>query len=310
MLGEEERRHVLVAVPTYRRTELLPALLTEIATQLSTELADGAGRLLVVDNDPARSAEAIASSSGVDYAHQPIPGIAAVRQLALESTRPGDLLIMVDDDVFPEPGWLHALLRTWEECRPTAVLGYVRYVWPEGTDPWVAAGGFLRRTPHPTGTKLSTFVTGNVLLDSDALRASGIGFDLSLGLSGGEDTRLGQDILRAGGLIVACAESICRDDIPQERTTRDFVRTRTISHGEIRVRVDLHGRRGSGLAAGRVLAFGGAVARWLVFTATHLIGRVTGDLQRDAVSQRRAWFAIGRMRAATGRWGEEYARRD
>lgn len=307
-MPETPLRDVLIAIPTYRRTQLLPALISEIAAQAADLTPSRKVRVVVVDNDPARSAEPVAASSGAGYLTEATPGIAAVRQAALDAADDGELVIMVDDDVFPESDWLRALIATWESHRATAVLGYVRYVWPDAADPWIVAGGFMRRTPHPTGAPLQTFVTGNVLLDADALRRSGIGFDLSLGMSGGEDTRLGQDILRHGGTIVACAESVCRDEIPPARVTPAFVRTRTISHGEIRVRVDLHGLTGARALVGRAVAFAGGAVRWVVFSTLHQVGRVTGNLTRNAVGQRRAWFAIGRMRAALGRGGAEYAR--
>lgn len=301
------RRDVLIAVPTYRRIDFLVPLIAEISEQAAALQTDARVRVVVVDNDPARSAETILPSS-VRYLPEATPGIASVRQRALDDAHPGELVIMVDDDVFPEEGWLTSLLDTWYSHRATAVLGYVRYVWPEHADPWVVAGGFMRRTPHPTGARLNTFVTGNVLIDADAVRALGVCFDVSLGMSGGEDTRFGQDVLRAGGIIVAAAESVCRDVVPPDRLTRAFVRTRTISHGEIRVRVDLHGREGIRLVVGRIKSFAGGVLRWAAFTALHLFGRLTGDLTRDAVGQRRAWFAIGRIRGSLGRWGAEYSR--
>ncbi|MGB3731836.1 glycosyltransferase family 2 protein [Microbacterium sp.] len=307
-MPDPQPRDLLIAVPTYRRTELLPGLIAEITAQAAALAPPRGTRVIVVDNDPARSAAQIVAATRAAYLAQPVPGIAAVRQAALDAAMTGELVIMIDDDVFPEPGWLRALVETWESQRPTAVLGYVRYIWPSDADPWIVAGGFMRRTPHPTGAHLQTFVTGNVLLDADALRATGVRFDLSLGMSGGEDTRLGQDILRSGGTIVACAESVCRDEIPLERVTRAFVRTRTISHGEIRVRVDLNGLTGARAFAGRVAAFAGGLIRWLTFTMLHLAGRLTGNIRRNAVGQRRAWFAVGRMRAARGRWGAEYAR--
>src|SRR5690606_41730476 len=58
------------------------------------------------------------------------PGIAAVRQTALDAAEDDELAVMIDDDVMPEPGWLRGLLTVWNESHATAVVGYVRYVWP------------------------------------------------------------------------------------------------------------------------------------------------------------------------------------
>src|SRR5690606_16651540 len=137
--------------------------------------------------------------------------------------------------------------------------------WPEGTDPWIAAGGFMRRTRFPNGKSLDFLATGNVLIDTRQVRALGVRFDLSLGLAGGEDTVFGRAIVARGGSVVASSDSVVRDDIVAERTTLEFVRRRAISHGQARVRMQI--REGSPLQRPFLHALhllGGAV-RWVVF---------------------------------------------
>lgn len=299
-------RPVLVAVPTYKRTALLPALVAAIRQDAQTTALQT--RIVLFDNDPAASAAQVAAEMGVGYVAVPTPGIAAVRQTALDHAADAELLVMIDDDVLPEPGCLNGLVSVWESTRATAVMGYVRYVWPTGTDPWVQAGAFMRRSRIATGTPLSDIAMGNVLVDVAAVRRLGVGFDLSLGLFGGEDTRFGQSILKAGGSIVAAANSVCRDDIPTARTSRSWLRKRTVSHGELLVRLSIGESHGMWrvLRSGAHLA-GGAV-RWVTFSGLHQWGRIARDLQRDAVGQRRAWFAVGRMRGAVGAHAAEYAR--
>ncbi len=298
---------VLVAVPTFRRPHLLSALLAEIDRQC-TDADALRTRIVVIDNDPAMSAESATRNAGAEYLFEPTPGIAAVRQCALDHARTDELVVMVDDDVFPEPGWLASLVAAWRPTRPAAILGYVRYVWPSGTDPWIAAGGFMRRSHHSTGTRLTAFVTGNVLIDPGIARELGVRFDTSLGLAGGEDVRFGADLLAAGGTIIACSESVCRDDIPTIRATRGFVRTRTIAHGTGYVQATLRERKGAALLIARVQGLFGGIVRWISFTALHLCGRLSDNIALDAQSQRRAWFAIGRMLGSLGRRRDEYAR--
>lgn len=299
-------RTILVVIPTYRRTELLAPLVGVVREQIGALPA----RILIVDNDQSRSAESVARDLGTDYLAEPTPGIAAVRQAGLAAASPDDLVIMVDDDVLPSEGWLTALLNVWDVYQPTAVMGYVRYVWPTEADPWIVAGGFMRRTVHPTGTLLTHFVTGNVLIDARETRRLGITFDASLELSGGEDSRFGEDIIRFGGTIVASAESVCIDEVPPSRLTRGFVRTRTISHGSLLSRFSLQRESGVPLPIRRLGAFAGGAARWVIFTVQHLWGRIRNDERLDATAQRRAWFAVGRMLGAAGRTQREYARTD
>ncbi|MGN7966831.1 glycosyltransferase [Microbacterium sp. 22179] len=302
----DEGPAVLVAVTTFRRTELLPPLVAAIRD--ATGAAGTRMRIALVDNDPERSASAVAAGLGVDYVSEPTPGIAAARQAALDAARPGELVAMVDDDVVPQPGWLDALLRVWAAEHPAVVMGYVEYVWPEGTDPWIVAGGFMRRRRRITGQHLDALATGNVLIDAAQVRQLGVSFDTNLGLAGGEDMLFGRAILAAGGSIIASADSVVRDEVPAARTTREFVRRRTISQGQMRTR--LLTRTSS--TPRRILLRGvhllGGVARLIVFSARGALARLRGDVAAHAVLTRRTWFAQGRILGAIGHVTPEYAR--
>ena len=117
-------RPLAIAVTTYRRTEFLERLLRAIEEQSGHPRSTA--RILIVDNDPARSAEPCASSPGRHYIHEPMPGIAAARQAALDAAAPDELLVMIDDDLFPEEGWLDGLLDTWSHHAGSVVMGFVR----------------------------------------------------------------------------------------------------------------------------------------------------------------------------------------
>ena len=83
--------------------------------------------ILVIDNDPARSGERVAAEHGVTYVVEPRPGIAAVRNRALAEceSAAADVLLFIDDDETPEPGWLRAMIEMYTTTRPTAVAGRV-----------------------------------------------------------------------------------------------------------------------------------------------------------------------------------------
>jgi len=300
------RVRVLIAQPTYRRAELLPALIGAIRADAAT--VEATTRLLLIDNDPERSAAAVASELDVPYLAQPTPGIAATRQSALDAAEPDELVVMIDDDLVPEPGWLAGLIDAWSQHRPAVVMGYVRYVWPEGIDPWIAAGGFMRRSHHPTGATIDTLATGNVLIDVAQVRSLGVGFDASMGLSGGSDEQFGRDLVAAGGRIVASAESVARDDIVAERTQVAELRRRTICQGQARVRILMRDPDPAARAAKRAGHLVGGLVRLPVFIAAERLARIRGDVPSSAVFQRRAWFAQGRILAAVGRSTYLYAR--
>lgn len=300
------RPRALVAVTTYRRAELLGPLVARIHSQCGA--GPGAPRVLVVDNDAGRSAEATAGSLGVDYACVPTPGIAAARQGALDAAEGSDVLVMVDDDVMPEPGWFDELVAVWRDTGATAVMGHVRYVWPDSCDPWLVDTGYMRRTRHPRGHRLSALATSNVLLDMAQVRDLGVGFNLSLGLGGGEDTYFGRDVLARGGTIVAAPDSVVRDDVPSERATLEFARRRAITHGQTRSRflIDHPSPAVRRLRSARELL--GGVVRLVVFTAGAAAVPRRLDRRRNAVLTRRSWFARGRILGALGRSDSLYGR--
>lgn len=302
-----EEPAVLVAVTTFRRTELLPPLVAAIRAHAGE--SGERMRIALVDNDPSRSAEPVAAALDVTYVSEATPGIAAARQAALDAATADELVAMVDDDVLPQDGWLDALVSTWSTFgHPAVVMGYVDYVWPEGADPWIVAGGFMRRRRRHTGERLDAMATGNVLVDAAQVARLGVRFDTSLGLAGGEDMLFGRSILAAGAAIVASADSIVRDEVPVERTTKEFVRRRTISQGQMRTR--LLTRDGSLFRrlALRVMHLAGGILRLVVFSARGLLARWRGDSAAEAVLRRRTWFAQGRVLGSIGRITPEYAR--
>lgn len=299
-------RRVLIAVPTFRRTERLPRLIATIRAQADSLEAES--RILLVDNDPERSAEPTAAALGVGYLPEPVPGIAAARQAAMDAADDDELVAMLDDDLVPEAAWLAGLVAAWHVHRPTVVMGYVHYVWPQGTDPWIAAGGFMRRTRFPTGTSLTGLATGNVLVDVAQARSLGVEFDVSLGLSGGDDLEFGRALLAAGGTITASAESVARDDIVPERTSMAFVRRRAICQGQVRARLLSRDPLPSAQLAKRAGHLVGGLLRVPLFATAETWARARRDVRGSAVYRRRLWFAQGRVLGAVGRFTPEYAR--
>ena len=176
-------------------------------------------------------------------------------------------------------------------------------------DPWIRAGDFFVRRRLPTGTPIDVAAAGNLLLDLDQIRRSGVRFSAELGLGGGEDTLFSRSLARAGGRMVWCDESVAVDAVPLSRMTRSWVLTRAWSHGNAAVSTDLRlaatgparaAVRARGAARGGLRVAGGAV-RW-----------VAGALVRSDRHRARGLRALcrgaGMIGAACGVVFEEYAR--
>lgn len=305
-----------VGILTFRRPDRLAATLPVVLDQLAERTAaepELTTELLVIDNDPDGSAREVAESlagRGLRYVIEPRPGIAAARNRALVEAAESRLLIFLDDDEIPEPGWLEQLLLTWRRTdRPAAVTGRVLSVFDHDLDPFVAAGEFFRRRRMPTGTELTAAAAGNLLLDLDQVRAAGVTFDPRLGLGGGEDTLFTRRLHDAGGRIVFCDESVAVDTVPRSRTTRRWVLARSWSQGNNQVLVELL------LAGGRphrLRVRAAAVARGLLRVlgglGRALVGMITRSRRHRARGLRTACRGGGMVAGALGARYREYAR--
>jgi glycosyl transferase family 2 len=231
---------VVIAVLTYRRPDDLPGTIAALLAEARSSTPNAT--LLVVDNDPAGSAAAVSAAfapRGVRYVHEPVAGIAAARNRALDSVDDGGLLIFVDDDEHPRPGWLAALLRTHAATGAAAVAGAVVSEYDREPDRWLAAGRFFERRRLPTGTRIDVAATNNLLLDLSQITPLGLRFDNAFGLTGGSDTLFTRQLARAGRLMVWCDEAIVVDRVPAARLTREWVLRRAFRSGNTAVRVSL-----------------------------------------------------------------------
>jgi len=314
------RVRLTVAVPTFRRPgELragLPLILAQVADLVADRSTGTEADVLVIDNDPAASARGMVAELGaasaevtVRYLHEPVPGISAARNCALDGSTGSDLLVFIDDDERPLDGWLRALYDTWRVTGATAVMGRVVSVFESDPEPWVAAGRFFERFTMPTGTPVEVVAAGNLLLDLRDVRRLGARFDADLGLSGGEDTLFSRQLARAGCRQVWCDESATTDQVPAERLSREWVLRRSWSHGNtiavvsIRMAGGATGRllmrvRGMLLGTGRIV-LGGSRQAW---------GGLTGSMAHQARGCRTRYRGLGMMAGVFGSIYQEYAR--
>ncbi|MFT7710507.1 glycosyltransferase family 2 protein [Clavibacter tessellarius] len=317
---------LVVAILTYRRPDDIRAVLPLVAAQAADlrEAAEAdpalprAVRIVVVDNDPAGGAgaavedAAAASAVPIAYVHEPTPGISAARNRALDAAGDDDLLVFLDDDERPDPGWLAALVRARQATGSAGVAGPVRSEYEVEPDAWVRAGGFFVRRRPATGTRLEVAATNNLLLDLRAVRAAGLRFDVDLGTQGGEDTLFTRQLVASGGLLSWCAEAGVVDVVPRARTTRRWVVLRAFSSGNSWSLTSVALAPASPAARTRIRAE--ATARGLVRalggTGRIAVGAVTGSVAHRAKGTRTLARGAGMVAGALGWSYQEYARRD
>lgn len=85
---------------------------------------DRGDELLVVDNAPSTEATAdvVAAFPRVRYVREPRPGLNRARNRALREAR-HDVVAFNDDDAVPDPGWLDALVRNFDDPAVACVTG-------------------------------------------------------------------------------------------------------------------------------------------------------------------------------------------
>lgn len=309
---------VTIAVLTFRRPAsletLLPALLDQAATGSSAHPCEV--DVLVVDNDLEASASAAVArvrdgqgGGRLRYVAEPVPGIAAARNRALDEAEGSRLLVFIDDDENPDVGWLGALCQTWADTGAAAVAGRVVEAFSAPPDPWIVAGRFFQRRSLPTGTPVAAAGAGNLLLDLDQIRALGVRFDDRLGMAGGEDTLFCAQLRRRGGVIVWCEEARAFDNIPATRLSRRWVLARAFSHGITAARVALLLADGPAV---RMVVRAQLMTRGLVRvaggSARGLLGLVAGRAEHQARGLRTALRGVGMAAAAAGWTHQEYRR--
>lgn len=308
--GFEEAINVVVAVLTYRRPAALAGLLHKLVEQCGSfdQAGSTSTEILVVDNDPLGSAHSVATGRvGVRYVHEGVPGIAVARARAVREAGSADVIVFIDDDEEPEPGWLAALVTTWlAQGRPAGVAGRVSPVYSGEMDRWVAAGGFFTRRSYPTGTPVQAASSANLLLNLEVLSRRGLNFDGRLGLRGGEDTLLTRTLTQVGEDLIWCNEAVVVDLIPPDRMNRRWVLRRAFSHGAVASRVDASLSERPRLTRARA-AIGGVI-RILGGLVSVMRGSVSRRLTVGARGWRMVYRGCGMVAGAVGKDVVEYDR--
>jgi succinoglycan biosynthesis protein ExoM len=300
----------VIAVLTYQRTDLLSDLLAALVEQART--VEPAATVVVVDNDPGASAEPVVSGwagRGVRYVHEPRPGISAARNRALDEGGDAEVLVFLDDDEIPSPGWLAHLVGAWRAWGCAAVAGPVPPRFAGPVDPWVLGSGVFDRPERATGLLLPGAGAGNLLLDLRVVRGLGLRFDEGLGLTGGEDTLFTHELIRLGGEIRWCAEAEAVELVPADRLTRRWARQRSFRSASSWSRAELH-LAGSAAARWRLRA--SVAAKTAGRSAQGLVGWTVAALTGSPGRRGRAVCTMasyaGLLAGAFGYVRAEYAR--
>lgn len=227
--------HICVCVCTYKRPELLKRLLSKLEEQKSEGLFDHS--IVIVDNDRAESARQISESSTrqskVSYYVESEQNIALARNKAIKNAK-GDFIGFIDDDEFPDEGWLLDLYKAVDRFGSDGILGPVVPSFEEKPPKWVLKGHFFDRPTHSTGHILGwkNTRTGNALIRRRVFEEDHNWFDPAFG-SGGEDRDFFRRKIEAGYIFVWCNEATVFETVPPERWKRTVLLKRALLRGKM-----------------------------------------------------------------------------
>ena len=231
----EHRIAILVA--TFKRPDLLLRLLGHLAAIVDAAPSGWDVDVIVCDNDPVGSAEVACTKEAplpVRYVHEPRPGIAFARNALLDAAAEGeghDLVAFIDDDEWPEPQWLEALVRAADDFGADVVTGPVHNVFDQPPAPWIADSRCFEAGDHPTGSPVVWSRTGNVLIRTSAIEAPRLRFHEAYGLSGGSDTLFFLQMGERGARLVWSNEADVHTSVPASRSTLRWVVRRAFRVG-------------------------------------------------------------------------------
>ena len=301
--------NISLCIATYRRPDRLGALLTDLARQ---ELRPA--EVVIVDNDAAGSARAVADSARaqgapfpIHYDIQPQRNIALTRNLTVAMCT-GEWVAFVDDDERAPAAWLRQLAQAATAHAADGVLGPVVPEVPAHAPAWIRRGRFYDFPRMATGglVPLNRMRFGNVLLRGAPLRAQPGPFDPAYGLSTGEDADLLIRMVRQGAKIIWCDEAVVTEPIEDKRLSLPWLLQRALSGGQEFARKTLTGHYGPIGVGGRMLLLLRSLGQLAAAAVLTLVSWPFGR-HRGVYYLLKIWANLGKLSVFWGWRYREYA---
>lgn len=297
---------IVVAIPTYRRPQALARLLQALEG-LDT---DRDVIVVVADNDAAGHAGYDLCRSLCATYRWPLEpviaearGIAQVRNVLVEralSYPAARYVAMLDDDEWPSPEWLTALLAVQAFCAADIVAGSILFDAAGEHAPGFDGVSDIRR---PTGPVAMLEGAGNLLITRACLERFGAPwFDPEFALSGGEDRDFFERVKVGGGRFAWSDEALAYTAVPEHRQSLGWLLRRAYGIGNAEMRIFLKYRPSLGAKSRECAKIASALVLTPVFGV--LFALVP---HRAADAWRRFFRNVGKLAALFGIRYEAYA---
>jgi len=240
---------VTVGMLTHKRAGTFEGMLKHLQTTI--EQYSGECSFIVVNNSGAESNElitGIVERSGIQNTcptriiDSPENNISVGRNLVMDNTET-NLLLFIDDDEYPNPDWIEALVNQYDISKTMAIAGPIEPIFPDTAPDWVREIDLHNKGNLKTGDTLPRAATGNCLLDLS--QVGDVRQDPADGLAGGEDAAFFQKLTSAGKVITWSEEAVVHETVSKERSTAKYMIFRFMKHGQAYKRVVLDNYKGT-----------------------------------------------------------------
>lgn len=311
--SSETVESVALTITTFKRLDGITALLRSVGELVDLAPGWNLDHIVVVDNDPAGSAEETIRTEfpHVHYVCEPDPGIAAARNRAIsEALALGAAWVtFVDDDQTVTPTWLFELTAEATRSGAEAIVGAVRFAHPPNTPDWFIGLGVFGDRLVDEEDMGGYFSTNNLLLRVSPYPVEPPLFDLRFGLTGGSDHHLGARMRASGRKISYAPKAFADETVLPERVNGKAAVKRILRYGNVLTRVDLAVAEefNAPTLPIRARAVAEGVARF-AFGGVRGILRSKDGVQGVTSGLRTSCIGLGQIYAAGGGTVEEYRR--
>ncbi|HEY2069874.1 MAG TPA: glycosyltransferase [Rhizomicrobium sp.] len=300
---------VAICVAAFRRPQGLERLLRAVE-KLET---DAKVTVIVADNDAEGHEGYDLASRIAPFYRWPLDvfiakdrGIAQARNALAErmlAKTTAQFAAMLDDDEWPEPGWLDAFLATQRETGADAVHGAVIPIFETMPNIAIAQCDAMASQRGVTGLCDSICSTANVFVSRACFEALPKPcFDPAFGLSGGEDHDFFTRLAAQGRSFAYCDEAVVSAYVPASRATFTWALKRAYRVGNSDMRVFLKHRPSAVAYARECMKIAGAFAAAPVISVA-----LAAAPPRRMLGLWKGFRAAGKLAALFGHRYDEYA---
>ena len=222
---------VWIAIPTFKRPGELRHLLETLARLVQRQDV----MVLVADND-GTAAEGAAVAEGLLRDGYPLPlsvlrvtepGLCSVRNAICDAAMADPamrFIAMIDDDEWPQPGWLDALLACQAQVGADVVAGPVDFHFTGKPPRWAGQTLVFRPEQRAWGATGMLWASNNLLVSRRALEMlARPWFDPRINRSGGEDLDFLARLRESGARFGWAPEARVSEWVPPERARLRWV---------------------------------------------------------------------------------------